>query len=372
MEDWFQLVLSCYPFSAMEGMQALKQERNASAAEQTFLLELFRKQRHGAGASAAINKLPEVQMLLSELMVISVGYCWKEFNEEDWEFLLSHLRRWIQSAVIMMEEIAENVNNAIINMSTSDNLDVIFEKLEQIVLVSDSFPIDIATSALLSFSLFSGPLVYQQAERTERLEPIKDRILEGILRLFFCTGIAEAIASSCCHEAASIVASYRLQHPYFWELIASSVVSSSSHVRDKAVKSVEFWGLSKGPISSLYAILFSSRPVHLLQFAAYVMLSTEPVLNLAIIGEDTACYLDSNTTGDQDSSRLDLSSKQDIHLKEEISCMIEKLPFEVLEMDLVAQQRVSLLDCILYIIPAVFSPISFFIGLMSAFDDIFR
>ncbi|XP_059429493.1 E3 ubiquitin-protein ligase listerin [Corylus avellana] len=341
MEDWFQLVLSCYPFSAMEGMQALKQERNVGAAEQTFLLKLFRKQRHGAGASTAVNKLPEVQMLLSELMVISVGYCWKEFNEEDWEFLLSHLRRWIQSAVIMMEEIAENVNNAIINVSTSDNLDVIFEKLEQIVLVSDPFPIDIATSALLSFSLFSGPLVNQQAERTERLDPIKDRILEGILRLFFCTGIAEAIASSCCHEAASIVASYRLQYPYFWELIASSVVSSSSHVRDKAVKSVEFWGLSKGPISSLYAILFSSRPVHLLQFAAYVMLSTEPVLNLAIIGEDTACYLDSNTTGDQDSSRLDLSSKQDIHLKEEISCMIEKLPYEVLEMDLVAQQRVN-------------------------------
>ncbi len=351
MEEWFQLVISCYPLSAMGGIRALKPERSISAMERTLLLELFRKQRHISGATVAANQLPVVQMLLSKLIVISIGYCWKEFDEEDWEFLLSHIRRWIQSAVVVMEEFAESVNDAITSMSTSDNLDITSQNLEQIFLVSDSFPIDIATNALLSFSLFSGPLVLQQAEdannlnplRTERWDPIKDRISEGILRLFFCTGIAEAIASPCCHEAASIVASYRLEHPYFWELVASNVVNSSAHVRDKAVKSVEFWGLSKGPITSLYAILFSPRPVHSLQLAAYFMLSTEPVSHLAIIGEDTASYLVGDTTSDQDPSRLDLSSEQSIHLKEEISRMIVKLPYEVLEMDLVAQQRVNLL-----------------------------
>lgn len=351
MEEWFWLVISCYPLSTMGGIQALKPERNISAIERTLLLELFRKQRHVAGVTAAANQLPVVQMLLSKLLVISLGYCWKEFNEEDWEFLLSNMRRWIQSAVVMMEEVAESVNDAITSMSTSDNLEIISQNLKQIVMVSDSFPIDVATNALLSFSLFSGPLILQQAEdannvnllRTERWDPIKDRILEGILRIFFCTGIAEAIASSCCHEAASIVASFRLEHPYFWELIASSVVNSSTHVRERAVKSVEFWGLSKGPFSSLYAILFSSRQVHSLQLAAYFMLSTEPVSQLAIIGEDTASYLVGDTTSDQDPSRLDLSSEQRIHLREEISCMIEKLPYEVLEMDLVAPQRVNLL-----------------------------
>lgn len=341
MEDWFRLVISCYTFNAMEGFQAIKPERNISAVEQTLLLELFRKQRHGAGVSVTANKLPEVQMLLSELMVISVGYCWKEFEEEDWEFFLSHLKRWIQSTVVVMEEIAEGVNDAVTDVSTSDDLDVLFKRIEQVLSVSDSFPIDIATNALISFSLFYGPLVHQQEVITARLDPSKDRIEEGVLRLFFCTGIAEALASSCCHEAAYLVASFRLQHPYFWELIASLVVNSPSHVRDKAIKSIEFWGLSKGPISSLYAMLFSTRPFHWLQLAAYVILSTEPVLNLAIVGEDTGCYMDSDATGDQDSSNLDLSSKQDIHLKEEISSMIEKLPYEVLEMDLVAQQRIN-------------------------------
>nr|POE66372.1 e3 ubiquitin-protein ligase listerin [Quercus suber] len=350
MEEWFWLVISCYPLSTMGGIQALKPERNISTIERTLLLELVRKQRHVAGVTAAANQLPVVQMLLSKLLVISLGYCWKEFNEEDWEFLLSNIRRWIQSAVVMMEEVAESVNDAITSMSTSDNLEIISQNLKQIVMVSDSFPIDIATNALLSFSLFSGPLILQQTEdannvnplRTERWDPIKDRILEGILRIFFCTGIAEAIASSCCHEAASIVASFRLEHPYFWELIASSVVNSSTHVRERAVKSVEFWGLSKGPFSSLYAILFSSRQVHSLQLATYFMLSTEPVSHLAIIGEDTASYLVGDTTSDQDPSRLDLSSEQRIRLREEISCMIVKLPYEVLEMDLVAPQRVNI------------------------------
>lgn len=357
MEDWFRLVLSCYPFSAIGDIKALKQERNVSTLERTILLELFRKQRHSASASAASNQQPVVQMLLSQLMVISAIYCWKEFHEEDWEFLLSHSRRWIQSAVVMMEEVAENVNDAITNMSTSDKLDVVSKELEQIVSVSDSSPVDIATNALLSFSLFSGHLVHQQAEgasnldplRTERWDSIKDRILEGILRLFFCTGIAEAIANSFCFEAASIVASSRNQHPYFWDLIASSVLKSSVQVRDKAVKSVEFWGLSKGPISSLYAILFSPIPTHSLQFSAYVMLSTEPVSNLAIIGE-TGFSLDGDTISDQDLSHLDLPSKQSLHLKEEISCMIEKLPYEVLEMDLLAKQRVTLLYFIIYLI----------------------
>ncbi|XP_040991883.1 E3 ubiquitin-protein ligase listerin isoform X1 [Juglans microcarpa x Juglans regia] len=349
MEDWFELVISCYPLSASGGIQALKQERNISTVERSLLLALFRKQRHGASASSAANQQPVVQMLLSKLMVISVGYCWKEFDEDDWEFLLSNLRRWIQSAVVVMEEVAENLNDAFVDMSSSDNLDIKLKKLKQIVLVSNSSPIDIATNALLSFSLFSGHLLHQQSEdlnninplRTERWDPIRDRILEGILRLFFCTGIAEAIASCCCHQAASIVASHRLEHRYFWELIASSVANSSPHVRDKAVKSVEFWGLSKGPISSLYAILFSSNPVYSLQFAAYFMLSTEPVSNLAITGEGPAMCLDSDSTVDQDPRNPDLSSKQNIHLREEISCMIEKLPYEVLEMDLVAQKRVN-------------------------------
>lgn len=351
MEDWFQLVISCYPFSAIGGMQAVKLDRVISPLERTRLLELFRKQRLGVGTLTTADLPQVVELLLSKLMVVAIGYCWKEFNEEDWDFVLSQLRRWIQSAVVIMEEIAENVNDAISNSIISPNLDVTFKILEQITFISDPFPFIIAQNSLLAFSLCCGPFGLEQVEDagnenplgTERWDPIKDRILEGILRLFFCTGIAEAIASSCCHEAACIISSSRFDHLHFWELVASNVVNSSTNARDRAVKSVEFWGLSKGPISSLYAILFSSKPVSSLQFAAYVVLSTEPVTQLAIVGEEKT-YLDGDICREKDSCSLDMSTESSFHLKEEISCMIEKLPYEVLEMDLVAQQRVNVLD----------------------------
>ncbi|XP_050367875.1 E3 ubiquitin-protein ligase listerin isoform X2 [Argentina anserina] len=347
MGDWMQLVISCYPFSAVQNIQTPKLERKISLVERKLLLELFRKQRHGVGSSAVINQLPVVQVLLSKLMVVSVGYCWKEFNEDDWEFVLSQIRRWLQTVVVMMEEIAENVNETITNSSTSDNLDAVINGLGKIAFILDTFPLDIAKNALLSFSLSCGPFGRQQAEdadnlnpvRTERWDPIKNRILEGILRLFFCTGIAEAIASSYCHEAALIISSSRFEHSYFWELVASSVVNSSTDAIDRAVKSVEFWGLSKGPISSLYAILFSAKSVPLLQFAAYFILSTELVLRLAIVEKDKS-YLDGVNNNEEVSSPLDMSTETDIHLRAEISCMIEKLPSNVLEMDLLADQRV--------------------------------
>uniref|UniRef100_F6GUH3 E3 ubiquitin-protein ligase listerin n=1 Tax=Vitis vinifera TaxID=29760 RepID=F6GUH3_VITVI len=342
MEEWLQLVLSCYPLRALGGSKALNLERDIDPVERSLLLDLFRKQRH-AGKSAAASQLPMVQILLSKLMAVSVGYCWKEFNEEDWEFVLFHLRRWIESAVVMMEEVAENVNDVIINRPSSDDKEVILKELEHAVLLLDSPRINIARNALFAFSLFSGLTELQNAEdadnsnplRRERWDLVKDRIVEGILRLFFSTGVTEAIASSYT-EASSVIASTRLDHPHFWELIALSIVNSSLHARDRAVRSIELWGLSKGPISSLYAILFSSKPVPSLQFAAYFILATEPVSNSAIISKGTR-YLVGNTT---DTCDIDSSSEEGIQLREDISCIIERLPYEILEVDLVAQQRV--------------------------------
>ncbi|EEF44675.1 conserved hypothetical protein [Ricinus communis] len=349
MEEWFQLVIACYPLRAMGNTKSLKLERNISLEEKTLIFDLFRKQRQNPSLLVVGKQLPVVKMFLSKLMVISVGYCWKEFAEEDWDFFFLQLRSWIQSAVVILEEVTENVDDAITNSTTTDNLDVL-RKLEQLVSISDLSPINVAVNALASFSLFSGIFSLQQADMNslnplimERWELARDRILEGILRLFFCTGTAEAIASSYCHEAASIVVKSRLHSPYFWELVASIVVNTSTYARDRAVKSVEFWGLSKGPISSLYAILFSSLPVPPLQYAAYVILTTEPVSQLAVVVEDASFSLDGDNdiSGNLDSSRFESSSERNVHLKEELSCMIEKLPCEVLEMDLMAHQRVN-------------------------------
>lgn len=348
MEGWLQLVIACYPFSAIGGPQTLKPARIISPDERKLLYQLFLKQKLVAGGSAMTNQLPVVQVLLSKLMVVSVGYCWNEFSEEDWDFLLSNLRCWIQSVVVMMEDVTENVNGLVDDSSGS--LDVMCKKIEKIILISDPFPIKISENALLSFSLFLKHCKHQQTEemdnlntmKTEKLDSAKDRIVEGILRLLFCTGISEAIANAYFKEAASVIALSRVQHASFWEFVASAVLNSSPQARDRAVKSIAFWGLSKGSISSLYAILFTSKPIPLLQFAAYYVLSNEPVLNMAVV-EDSACNSDINAASDQDSSRFDTSIEEKVSLKEEISYMVERAPYEVLEMDLHSHQRVSII-----------------------------
>ncbi|KAK8683673.1 hypothetical protein V6N13_039726 [Hibiscus sabdariffa] len=349
MEEWFHLVFSCYPLRAVGGAEIMKLDRNIDHEERLLLLNLFRKQRHESGRSIDANQLPVVQMLLSKLMVISLGYCWREFDEEDWEFLFSHIRGWMESAVLMMEEVAENVNDAVTEHTYSDNFDLIHKKLEESVLISDCSLININKNSLISFSFLYGLLENQPTEdsdnlnplRTERWDPIKNNILESILRLFFSTGIAEAIAGSCSFEAASIISASRFYHQSFWESVASSVLKSPPHTRDEAVKSIELWGLSKGPICALYAILFSSQPIPSLQIAAYAVLSTEPVSKLAVFGEGIALCSDVDSNA-QESVHLDLSPEENAHLTKELSYIVEKLPYDVLDMDLVAEQRVHL------------------------------
>lgn len=346
MEDWLQLVISCYSFNATAGIQTLKHGRIISHGEKKLLLDLFRKQRPGVGISDTDNRKPEVQLLLSNLIVISVGYCSEEFDLEDWEYVLSRLRRWIQSVVVILEDVAESIDDSVLNNSTSDNMDSNLEKLRQIVTISDPFPIDVAKNALLAFSLIRGPFGFKQLDDETNANPRaketcdhnNDRIFEGILRLFFCTGISEAAAGSLCHEASSIISSSRFEHLFFWELIASHIVKSSALARDRAVKSVEFWGLSIGPVSSLYTMLFSSKPIPLLQHAAYVMLSNEPVSNVAVIKDGTK--LDSNPSSEELSQPADLSTEASSLLRDEISWRIEKLPYEFLELDLMAHERV--------------------------------
>ncbi|XP_020237904.1 E3 ubiquitin-protein ligase listerin isoform X2 [Cajanus cajan] len=347
MEDWLQLVIACYPFSTIGGPQALKPARSISSDERKLLYKLFQKQRHVSGGSAMFIQLTVVQILLSKLMIVSVGYCWSEFSEEDWDFLLSNLRCWIQSAIVMMEDVAENINGLV--DSSSDNLNVMCQKIEKIILISDPIPIKISENALLSFLLLLKHCKHQQAEerdylstfKSEKLDSVKDRILEGVLRLLFCTGISEAILNACYKEAASVIALSRFKYTHFWNLVAFGVVNSSSQARDKAVKSVEFWGLRKGSISSLYAILFTSKPIPLLQLAAYFVLSNEPVLRIAVL-EDNACNSNIHAANDEDISRLDMSIEEKVHLKEELSFMVERAPLEVLETDLLAHQRVNL------------------------------
>lgn len=346
MEDWLRLVISCFPIEVTERMQEIKAQRDAFHMERALLYQLFQKQRQGA--SAALNKLPFVQKLLSELIIISVAYCWEDFDEDDWKFVLHRLRFWIEASVIMMEEVVENVNCSLTNGHNGVNASL--NELESAVVISDPFPIELAKNALVGFSLSCSLIGLQEKEHSgnlnhlgnEKWEFITDRIFEGILRLFFCTAAAEAIADSCSHEASSIIATSRLQHCQFWELVASCVLQSSSHARDKAMKSIEIWGLSKGAISSLYALLFSTKPLPQLQYVAFVLLSTEPGVQLAFTC-NTDKVLNDGTSNNEDS--VDTSSAENVHLREEISRKLETLPLDILELDLVAHERVSNIIC---------------------------
>ncbi|KAI3810700.1 hypothetical protein L1987_20322 [Smallanthus sonchifolius] len=339
MEDWFHLVVSCYPLRG----RLFRPQRYMTHVERGLLLELLRKQRLES-TSATLNKLPVVQMLLSKLTVVVVGYCWSDFNQDDWDFVLYKSRYWIESSVVLMEEVAESVNETITNGPTSE----ILENLQHTVLGLDSSSLKLATNALIAFSIFCRLVGQNTAEnenendqnplRPGKWDPTKDKILQGILRLLFSTGAAEAIAGSYSSMASSVIASSRLSVCYFWELVSSCAVESSSHARDRAVKSFDIWGLSKGAVSSLYAILFSSKPVLYLQYAAYAILSSEPVADLAFVTQETSSSLNENDIDDK--APLDSSLETKIQLREEISIFLEKSPFEIIELDLVAPDRV--------------------------------
>ncbi|XP_023635520.1 E3 ubiquitin-protein ligase listerin [Capsella rubella] len=346
MQDWFQLVISCYPVSK-KAEEAKELQRHVSNEERTLLLDLFRKQKQDPVASSVVTQLPAVQILLARLIVIAVSYCGNDFNEDDWDFVFSNLKRLIQSAVVVMEETSENVNDFISGVSSVEKENDTLEGLGHIVFISDP-SISNAQNALSAFSLLNALVKHKSTEGEDNLksladetwDPVKDRILEGVLRLFFCTGLAEAIAASYSAEAALIVASFRVDHLQFWELVAQIVVDSSPRARDRAVRAVEFWGLSKGAISSLYAMMYSSNPIPSLQLAAYIVLSTEPISRLAIVADGNA-PLNDESLNDQDSINTGLPSEEKLRLRDEVSCMVEKLNNELLDTDLTAPERVQ-------------------------------
>ncbi|GAB4824288.1 hypothetical protein Ancab_007175 [Ancistrocladus abbreviatus] len=348
MEEWLQLVISCYPLSMEENVGAFSLEQHASTLERELLLNLFHKQRYGADGSVVANKLPVVQILLSRLIVIAVGYCWEEFTEEDWEFVLSHLRCWIEVVVVVMEEAVDSLDLAIKN-APPDNLELSIHKFEPNLLIVDPSCMDTAANALYAFSLLLSLVQFKQADKadklrfleTEKCEHSRNQIEEGILRVFLSTGVAEAIAGSLHCESLSIIGSTHLLHPLFWKLIGSTVAESSSLAREEAIRSVERWGLSKGPINSLLAILFSSKPMYPLKFSAFVLLSSMPISRWVVTSDGALYLLSEDLSSNQDSNTPDLSPEDGILLREELSCLIEKLPIEMLDVDFEAPERIN-------------------------------
>jgi len=167
-------------------------------------------------------------------------------------------------------------------------------------------------------------------------------MVESILRLFLATGVSEAIAKSFGEEASSIIGSSRHAYLHFWELVASFIKNASPEIRRSALESMDLWGLTKGSVSGLYSILFSSQPIFHLQFAAFSLLLSEPFCQLSLLKD---CSLGENCSSAQrsdisQSAELMPDSEKTLCLRDELSALVEFPTSELLKTDLTARDRV--------------------------------
>lgn len=147
-----------------------------------------------------------MQTLLSKVTVVVV--------EPSLTRRIGNLSLITQEGVLLIEEVTECVNETITGGPTSD----IPEKLQFIVSGLDCASLKLARNApIILFSLFCGLIGQETVDSQSENEHINllradnwDKILEGILRLLFSKGAAEAIAGSYSSTASSIIASSRL------------------------------------------------------------------------------------------------------------------------------------------------------------------
>ena len=109
-------------------------------------------------------------------MAVNIGYCWKEFGENKWVFVLAQLRKWLDSVVGHMEEFAEGIHDVVknINVSTRREVDLTIELLENVVNRSRDCPMDMAEKIVFIFCLLFGLHIIDRAEMPSSLNSLKD------------------------------------------------------------------------------------------------------------------------------------------------------------------------------------------------------
>ncbi|KQK11843.1 E3 ubiquitin-protein ligase listerin [Brachypodium distachyon] len=355
IEDWIQVVLSCFPLKITGGAPKLliKFERQISETEASLLLSLFlRYQTFYTSTDPLLfssgSKLSKTIELLSvKLIAVMVGYCWTKLGENDWRFLFRTLRKWIESATLLVEEITDGINDAVINQKPEDTL----EKLKLTACTVDELTFICAESALVTLCNLNHLDSLRETENSQAIHLIgsgeyaecNDKMMESILRLFLASAVSEAIAKSFSEEASSIIASTRLVYLHFWELVASFIVYASPQIRRSALESMKLWGLAKDSVSGLYSILFSLQPIYHLQFAAYSLLMSEPLCQISLV---KGCSLEENSPPCQESDMGQSNeslpdSEKTLYIRDELSALIEMPTSELLKTDLTAQHRVD-------------------------------
>uniref|UniRef100_A0A0D9VAZ7 E3 ubiquitin-protein ligase listerin n=1 Tax=Leersia perrieri TaxID=77586 RepID=A0A0D9VAZ7_9ORYZ len=353
--DWMQVVLSCFPLNITGGAQKLevKIEREISDAERSLLLTLFQKYQTFCVEAPSLSTSGTTQSTMVELLgvkltAVMVGYCWTRLQENDLHFVFHAVQKWVESAILLVEEMTDAINDAVINHKSNEDT---LEKLKLLVSTIDELTLSFGESALVTLCHLKHLVDIQETENFQSLQIIRsgdyaernNKMMESMLRLFLASGVSEAIARSCCEEASSIIASSRVAYMHFWELVASFVIYASPQTRRCALESMELWGLAKGSVSGLYSILFSSHPISHLQFAAYSLLLSEPLCQFSLVKD---CSLGLNRPLTQESNmgqsvELMPDSEKTLDLREELSSLIEMPTSELLQTDLLARDRVD-------------------------------
>jgi len=86
VEEWVCVAVSFFPLSSVGGMETLRMTSadDTSTQERELLLASL-----ATLSSRDIRWEQAKELSLAQLMAVNIGYCWKEFGENEWVFVLA-------------------------------------------------------------------------------------------------------------------------------------------------------------------------------------------------------------------------------------------------------------------------------------------
>lgn len=224
------------------------------------------------------------ELTLAQLVAVSVAYCWQDFGVEEWAFILKCLRKWVDSAVVESEELAEIVVNfyedgqqGALDIQQLSGRRILIElaaaAVSVLILLKDLNKLETVTALRALGTL-----------RVSNWVAVEDHMMEALLRILLATGLSEAAALdfNVDGEAAKTISKHRRAEAVLWESLGVVALGATSRAREAAVRAADLWGVGKGSISALYALLLSPNSTGALQWVAFQFLSTEPIQQLAV------------------------------------------------------------------------------------------
>lgn len=340
------MAVSCFPLQLAGGMSGIAAASSAHVTyqEKSLLLKLLQRQissstKVGNQQSPLVKVAANgeqgslLELILAKLVCVSVAYSWQDFGVEEWAFVLECLRKWLDNAVLEFEETTEAVVNLLNGgkerLSDLEHLlqDVsISEKKCSIELVAVAVAILIMIKDLNKLEAISAV----RALATLRLAnwaTLEDHMMEDSLRLLLATGLAESAAMDPIVgvEGATLISVHRKAQSRLWQSLAEIALRATDRARESAVRAADLWGVGKGSISALYALLFSPNSVGALQWVAFQFLSTAPLQQLAVTWGGLSSKQGENEEGAQQEPDVEEgdSPAAVAGLRPELSCVLE-------------------------------------------------